>query len=125
MIRAEVHAENTNEEHLVHFEESDDFSDAGSLITQAPQSQSIHATINALSSWVSAIQPRESWYLAGWEFRRFPHRLSGRSRGGRQRHLITMLREIGGSKRYTYAHEGHTHGARSSQQIGHACSWNV
>ena len=43
-----------------------DFSDAGSLITQAPQSQSIHATINALSSWVSAIQPRESWYLAGW-----------------------------------------------------------
>ena len=25
VIRAEVHAENTNEEHLVHFEESDDF----------------------------------------------------------------------------------------------------
>ena len=66
VIRAEVHAENTEAEHLVHFEESDDFSDAGSLITQAPQSQSIHATINALSSWVSAIQPRESWYLAGW-----------------------------------------------------------
>ena len=36
VIRAEVHAENPNEEHLVHFEESDDFSDAGSLITQAP-----------------------------------------------------------------------------------------
>ena len=66
VIRAEVHAENTNAEHLVHFEESDDYSDAGSLITQAPQSQSIHATINALSSWVSAIQPRESWFLAGW-----------------------------------------------------------
>ena len=66
VIRAEVHAENTEAEHLVHFEESDDFSDAGSLITQAPQSQSIHATINALSSWVSTIQPRESWYLAGW-----------------------------------------------------------
>ena len=66
VIRAEVHAGNINEEHLVHFEESDDFSDAGSLITQAPQPDSIHATINALSSWVSAIQPRESWYLAGW-----------------------------------------------------------
>ena len=66
VIRAEVHAENTDAEHLVHFEETHDFSDAGSLITQAPQSQSIHATINALSSWVSAIQPRESWYLAGW-----------------------------------------------------------
>ena len=26
----------------------------------------IHATINALSTWMSAIQPRESWYLAGW-----------------------------------------------------------
>ena len=33
---------------------------------QAPQSNPIHATINALSTWMSAIQPRESWYLAGW-----------------------------------------------------------
>ena len=66
VIRAEVHAEDTDAEHIVHFEETQDFSDAGSLITQAPQSQSIHATINALSSWVSAILPRESWYLAGW-----------------------------------------------------------
>ena len=66
VIRAEIHAEDTDAEHIVHFEEAQDFSDAGSLITQAPQSQSIHATINALSSWVSAIQPRESWYLAGW-----------------------------------------------------------
>ena len=66
VIRAEIHAENTDTQHIVHFEEAEDFSDTGSLITQAPQSQSIHATINALSSWVSAIQPRESWYLAGW-----------------------------------------------------------
>ena len=43
-----------------------DQSDAGSLTTQAPQSSSIRATINALSSWISAVQPRESWYLAGW-----------------------------------------------------------
>ena len=27
---------------------------------------SIHATINALSAWISAVQLRESWYLAGW-----------------------------------------------------------
>ena len=66
VIKAEVHAEKTDVQHMVHFEEAQDFSDTGSLITQAPQSQSIHATINALSSWVSAIQPRESWYLAGW-----------------------------------------------------------
>ena len=66
VIEAEIHAENTAAEHLVHFEDIHDFSDAGSLITQAPQSDSIRATINALSSWVSAIQPRESWYLAGW-----------------------------------------------------------
>ena len=66
VIEAEIHAENTAAEHLVHFENMHDFSDAGSLITQAPQPDSIHATINALSSWVSAIQPRESWYLAGW-----------------------------------------------------------
>ena len=66
VINAEIHAENKDTQHIVHFEETQDFSDTGSLITQAPQSQSIHATINALSSWVSAIQPRESWYLAGW-----------------------------------------------------------
>ena len=66
VIKAEIHAENTDAQHIVHFEEAQDFSDTGSLITQAPQSQSIHATINTLSSWVSAIQPRESWYLAGW-----------------------------------------------------------
>ena len=66
VIKAEIHAENKDTQHIVHFEETKDFSDTGSLITQAPQSQSIHATINALSSWVSAIQPRESWYLAGW-----------------------------------------------------------
>ena len=66
VIEAEIHAENTDAQHMVHFEEAQDFSDAGSLIAQAPQSQSIHATINALSTWVSAIQPRESWYLAGW-----------------------------------------------------------
>ena len=27
---------------------------------------SVHATINALSAWISAVQQRESWYLAGW-----------------------------------------------------------
>ena len=89
IIKAEIHAENTNAQHMVHFEEAQDFSDAGSLITQAPQSNSIHATINALSTWVSAIQPRESWYLAG--YRRFPHRFSGRPRSGRQRYITTKL----------------------------------
>ena len=46
VIKSEIHAEDTDAEHIVHFEEAQDFSDAGSLITQAPQSQSIHATIN-------------------------------------------------------------------------------
>ena len=59
-------AERNDAQHMVHFEEAQDLSDAGSLITQAPQSNPIHATINALSTWISAIQPRESWYLAGW-----------------------------------------------------------
>ena len=66
MTSAEIHAEGTDTQHILHFEEADDLSETGSLITQAPQSESIRATINALSSWVSAIQPRESWYLAGW-----------------------------------------------------------
>ena len=59
-------AERNDAQHMVHFEKAQDLSDAGSLITQAPQSNPIHATINALSTWISAIQPRESWYLAGW-----------------------------------------------------------
>ena len=50
----------------VQFDTTLDLSDAGSLITQAPQMNSVHATINALSAWISAVQPRESWYLAGW-----------------------------------------------------------
>ena len=50
----------------VQFETTLDLSDAGSLFTQAPQMNSVHATINALSAWISAVQPHESWYLAGW-----------------------------------------------------------
>ena len=50
----------------VQFEPTIDNSDAGSLTTQAPQLNSVHATINALSAWISAVQPRESWYLVGW-----------------------------------------------------------
>ena len=50
-------------QHIVHFIDAQDQSDSGSLTTQAPQSSSIRATINALSTWISA---RESWYLAGW-----------------------------------------------------------
>ena len=66
MTRAEIHAEDIDTQHNLHLKESDDSSDIGSLITQAPEPESIRATINALSSWVSSIQPRESWYLAGW-----------------------------------------------------------
>ena len=66
VIEVEIHSEETDAQHLVHFEDARDRSDAGSLITQAPQSDPIHATINALSTWISAVQPRESWYLAGW-----------------------------------------------------------
>ena len=53
-------------QHIVHFIDAQDQSDSGSLTTQASQSSSICATINALSTWISAVQPRESWYLAGW-----------------------------------------------------------
>ena len=66
VIEVEIHSEEADAQHLVHFEDARDQSDAGSLITQPPQSDPIHATINALSTWISAVQPRESWYLAGW-----------------------------------------------------------
>ena len=66
VIEVEIHSEEIDAQHVVHFGDAQDRSDAGSLITQAPQSNSIRATINALSTWISAVQPRESWYLAGW-----------------------------------------------------------
>ena len=53
-------------QHIVHFIDAQDQSDSGSLTTQEPQSNSIRAMINALSTWISADKPRESWYLAGW-----------------------------------------------------------
>ena len=58
VVKAEIHTKNTDAQHIIHFKEAQDFSDAGSLITQAPQSNPMHATINALSTWMSAIQPR-------------------------------------------------------------------
>ena len=58
VVEVEVHTESNNAQHMVHFEEAREISDAGSLITQAPQSNPIQATINALSTWMSAIQPR-------------------------------------------------------------------
>ena len=65
-VEVDIHSEEIGAQHLVHFIDAQDQSDSGSLITQAPQSSSIRATINALSTWISAVQPRESWYLAGW-----------------------------------------------------------
>ena len=44
VVEVEIHAESTDAQHMVHFEEAQDISDAGSLITQAPQSNPIHAT---------------------------------------------------------------------------------
>ena len=58
--------EKTHAPSTVQFESTIAHSDTGSLTTQAPQMNSVHATINALSAWISAVQPRESWYLAGW-----------------------------------------------------------
>ena len=66
VVTAEIHMEKTDKDEYTHLEELQDLSETGSLITQAPEGQSIHATVNALSTWMSAIQPRESWYLGGW-----------------------------------------------------------
>ena len=65
-IEVEIHAEESGAQHTVHFRDAKDQSECGSLTTQAPQSNLMSVTINALSTWISAVQPRESWYLAGW-----------------------------------------------------------
>ena len=53
-VEVEMHSEEIGAQHIVHFIDVQDQSDSGSLITQAPQSSSIRATINALSTWISA-----------------------------------------------------------------------
>ena len=65
-VELDMYSEEKCAQHIVHFIDAQDQSDSGSLTTQAPQSSSICATINALSTWISAVQPRESWYLASW-----------------------------------------------------------
>ena len=65
-VELDMYSEEKCAQHIVHFIDAQDQSDSGSLTTQAPQSSSIRATINALSTWISAVQLRESWYLAGW-----------------------------------------------------------
>ena len=83
-------------QHTVHFIGAQDQSDAGSLTTQAPQSSSIRATINALSTWISAVMvPR------GLD-QRLTNRLSSRPGRRRQRAFATMLRQT--SRRGFYSH---------------------
>ena len=90
VIEAEIHAESTDAQQMVHFEEAQDLSDAGSLITQAPQSNTIHATINTpfdvdvCNSTTRIMVPRRV-------DRRFPHRFSDRPRSGHQCYITTML----------------------------------
>ena len=69
VIEVEIHSEEIDAQHVVHFEDARDRSDAGSLITQAPQSNSIHATINAQRG-----------------FRQFNHVSHGISQGGSRIH---------------------------------------
>ena len=68
----------------VQFEITLDLSDAGSLITQAPQMNSVHATINALSAWISAVQPARILIPRGLD-RGLTDRISSRPGPGCQR----------------------------------------
>ena len=73
----------------------------------------------ASTTWMSAIQPRESWYLSGW-IRDSP---------------IDFLVDPGAvvsaislqcyEKLVEHAYEGHANGIRSGQQVRHESTWNV
>ena len=69
VIEVEIHAEENDAQHRVQFEEAQERSDAGSLITQAPQSNPIHATINNITRFRRG-------------FRQFNHASHGISQGG-------------------------------------------
>ena len=124
VVEVEIHAESNDAQHMVHFEEAQDISDAGSLITQAPQSNPIHATINALSTWMSAIQPRESWYLAGWTRDSPIHFLVD---PGAVVSTISLqcYEKTCRNRRYTYAYEGHANRVGSCQQVRYESTWDV
>ena len=49
-VKLDMYSEEKCAQHIVHFIDEQDQSDSGSLNTQAPQSNSIRATINALST---------------------------------------------------------------------------
>ena len=92
VIKAEIHAENTDAQHIVHFEEAQDFSDTGSLITQAPQSQSQSIQRHDQRAIVVGVcDTTKRIMVPGRVDRRLPHRLSGGPRGGRQCHITTKL----------------------------------
>ena len=124
VVEAEIHAESTDAQHMVHFEEAQDFSDAGSLITQAPQSNPIHATINALSTWMSAIQPRESWYLAGWK-RDSPIDFLVDPGAVVSAIFLQCYEKLVETDAILYAYEGHADRVGSCQQIRYESTWDV
>ena len=67
MIEVEIHSEEIEAQHAVHFEDARDRSDAGSLITQAtPVEFQNTPRLTRFRRGFRAVQPRESWYLAGW-----------------------------------------------------------
>ena len=80
VIRAEIHAEDTDAPHIVHFEEARDFSDTGSLITQAPVT--IHTRHDQRAIVVGVCDTAKRIMVPGRVDRRLPHRISGRPRGG-------------------------------------------
>ena len=89
MTRAEIHAEGTDTQHILHFEEADDLSETGSLITQAPQSESTRHDQRAIVVGVGDSTKRIM--VLGRVDTRLPHGISGRPRGGGQCNINTEL----------------------------------
>ena len=87
VIKAEIHAENTDAQHIVHFEEAQDSSDTGSLITTA----TVHTRHDQRAIVVGVCDTTKRIMVPGRVDRRLPHRISGRPRGGRQCHITTKL----------------------------------
>ena len=72
VIKAEIHAEDTDAQRIVHFEEEQNISDAGSLITQAPQSQ-VHTRHDQRTIVVGVCDTTKRIMVPSRVDRRLPH----------------------------------------------------
>ena len=90
VIKAEIHAENTDAQHIVHFEEAQALL-GYRFLDHAGTTVTVHTRHDQRAIVVGVCDTTKRIMVPGRVDRRLPHRFSGRPRGGRQCHITTKL----------------------------------